>query len=184
MIRSSLTALRIPVLLLTLALPLTAHAITLDELNAQLAQTPSLSGRFVQQRYLDDLETTLESSGRFDYRRGERVRWRLERPVTEELTVDKAGIRRDGEPLDDDPAGVAGLILQLMDGNLRALEDRFRISLEGDPEAWQAQLLPRQPGLADYLDAIRLSGGRLLERVEMKMHDGDRLTVTLDADDH
>ncbi|WP_106478847.1 outer membrane lipoprotein carrier protein LolA [Phytohalomonas tamaricis] len=182
MIYSMLMALRLPLLLAMLVLPLSAQAMSLDELNAQLSQTAKLSGRFVQERYLKDLDTTLESHGRFDYVRGKEVHWHLEKPVEEELTLDKQGIHRDGQPIDDDPSGVARLILQLMDGNLQALDDRFRISLEGDKDAWQALLIPRQPGLANYIDAVRLSGGRLLDRVQMNMHDGDRLTVLLDAE--
>ncbi|REC94181.1 LolA family protein [Kushneria indalinina] len=159
------------------ALP--AHAMSLESLADHLAAQGDVAGRFEQTRYLADLDTQIDGRGRYRFEQGNRVTWSLESPVEETMELSEAGIRRNGERLDDDPAGVATLIMQLLNGQLSTLADRFEVTLEGNQQAWHATLVPRQQGLAEYLDSIDMRGDNRLEQINMAMADGDRLNIHL-----
>ncbi len=169
-------------LMATLPLWLTAvsaHAMSLDDLAEHLAAQGDVAGRFEQTRYLADLDTQIDGRGHYRFEQGDRVVWSLESPVEETMELSEAGIRRNGERIDDDPAGVATLIMQLLNGQLSTLADRFEVTLEGDQQAWHATLVPRQQGLADYLENIDMRGDDRLEQINMAMADGDRLNIHL-----
>lgn len=168
---------------LALLAALPAFALSLDDLAHQLAAEGDVSGRFEQRRYLADLDTHIEGHGRYRFEQGERVVWQLEAPVEETMTLSDEGISRNGAPIEDDPAGVATLIMQLLSGRLSALENRFDIALSGSETQWAADLVPRRQALAEYLESIAMRGGERLERVTLHMADGDRLDIRLRAGD-
>ncbi len=168
--------------MLALSIVPAAHALSVASLAEHLAVSGDVSGRFEQSRYLADLDTRIEGSGRYRFEQGERVIWQLEKPVKETLELSEAGIRHNGEALQDDPAGVATLIMQLLNGRLAALAERFEIDLQGSEANWHATLRPRQAGLAEYLERIDMRGGAQLENVQMAMADGDRLDIHLLTD--
>ncbi|OHV10550.1 LolA family protein [Kushneria phosphatilytica] len=164
---------------LLLILPGLARAMTLDTLEQQLSSQGNVSGTFDQQRYLADLDTAIKGHGRYAFEQGERVRWHLLAPVDQDLVLDRQGIEQGGEMFRDDPAGVARLILQVLQGDLNALRSRFEIDITGSPGDWQAHLTPRSDTLRRYLDHLDLSGDRHMRHVRMAMHNGDRLDITL-----
>lgn len=156
-----------------------AQAMSLEALADHLAAQGDVAGRFEQTRYLADLDTQIDGRGHYRFEQGDRVIWSLESPVAETMELSEAGIRRNGERIDDDPAGVATLIMQLLNGRLSTLSDRFEVTLEGDQTDWHATLVPRHQGLASYLDSIDMRGDDRLEQVNMAMADGDRLNIHL-----
>ncbi|WP_456268058.1 outer membrane lipoprotein carrier protein LolA [Kushneria sp. AK178] len=155
------------------------HAMSLEALADHLAAPDDVTGRFEQTRYLADLETRIDGRGHYRFEQGDRVIWTLESPVEETMELSRDGIRRNGERINDDPAGVATLIMQLLNGRLSSLSDRFEVTLEGDEQNWHATLVPRQQGLASYLDSIDMRGDKRLEQINMAMADGDRLDIHL-----
>lgn len=173
----SLTLLMVTLPLWLMALP--ARAMSLETLADHLAAQGDVNGRFEQTRYLADLDTRIDGRGHYRFEQGDRVIWSLESPVEETMELSDAGIQRNGERIDDDPAGVATLIMQLLNGQFSALADRFDITLEGDEKAWHATLVPRQQGLANYLHNIDMQGDARLEQINMAMADGDRLNIHL-----
>lgn len=173
----SLAALFLTLPLWLFALP--ASAMSLETLADHLAAEGDVGGRFEQSRYLADLDTSIEGYGQYRFEAGQQVIWTLESPVRETMTLSNDGIRRNGERVDDDPAGVATLIMQLLNGQLTALEDRFDIRLEGNEQDWHATLVPRQQALASYMTGIDMRGGERLEQIDMAMADGDRLDIHL-----
>ena len=79
--------------------PLVLHAeVGFDQL-AQLVESPAqLQGDFTQQKYLAALDTSLQSSGRFSFRRDEAIRWEILQPIQNELVITPAGLSsRQGE---------------------------------------------------------------------------------------
>ncbi|WP_027348846.1 LolA family protein [Halotalea alkalilenta] len=147
-----------------------------------LADDEPNSGRFIQRRYLADLDTTLESEGRYEYQRGERMTWRLERPVVETLSISSEGVERDGRPLEGLPAEVSRLILSLLDGDFAALESRFTITLEGTTQSWRATLIPRDEQLRQHLEHAELQGGARITKLGLWLGQGDRQTIELTPD--
>lgn len=173
----SLSLLAVTLPLWMAALP--ASAMSLETLADHLASQGDVSGRFEQTRYLADLDTRIDGHGHYRFEQGDRVIWSLESPVEETMELSGAGIERNGEHINDDPAGVATLIMQLLNGQFSALADRFDITLEGDQANWHATLVPRQQGLANYLHTIDMHGDARLEQIDMAMADGDRLDIHL-----
>ncbi|MCM2973054.1 LolA family protein [Larsenimonas suaedae] len=165
----------------TLALPINALAAELDlnTLTQTLSTADHVEGRFVQKRYLHDMETTLTSHGTYQFDRGEQVIWTLTDPVQETLTLDDDGMQRNGTAIKDSPAGVARLIMQLLNGDFAALESRFDIALTGSDADWQARLTPNSDAMRRYLKRITLTGGDTLSHLEMALSDGDTLSIDL-----
>ncbi|WP_251977929.1 outer membrane lipoprotein carrier protein LolA [Salinicola avicenniae] len=167
--------------LLLCLLPVSAQAFDLGDLQQRLAATPSLAGSFEQQRYLADLDSTLDSRGRFRFVRGERVVWQLEAPVEERIELTPEAIT-SGSGDQAPPGGeqVAQLFLQLLEGDWQALESRFSITLSGEAAQWTVNLIPREAALRERIERIILNGGeRYLQRLEMQTPTGDRLHVRL-----
>lgn len=171
--------------LLLLLWSVPALAFDLEALQARLATTPDIAGRFEQTRYLADLDTSLVSRGHFRYERDTRVIWTLETPVDKRLvftpqdaaSLDEAGGETNGND-DRRRQQAAELLLSLLDGDWSALERRFDITLAGHAEAWSVDLVPRQRAVRERLESIRLAGGRYLESLSLHAANGDILEVT------
>ena len=182
---------RVLSLLLLLLWSVPALAFELEDLQARLAATPDIAGRFEQTRYLADLDTELVSRGRFRYERDTRVVWTLETPIDKRLVFtpqDAARLDEPGGEGDRRRQQAAELLLSLLDGDWRALEQRFQITLAGDAKAWRVDLVPRQQAVRQRLESIQLAGGRYLQTLRLRAANDDTLNVTfsdqrpLDAD--
>ncbi|WP_040242751.1 LolA family protein [Chromohalobacter japonicus] len=161
-------------------LPLAAHAFDRQALQARLEQTPALEGHFTQTRWLADVDTELESEGRFAYVRDEKVVWQLETPVEDTLVLTPADADDATQSKSARQAGreqIAALLLRLLGGDWSALDSRFTQTLEGNADDWRVKLTPRDSALAERIGEIRLTGGRYVEHLEMHTADGDRLSV-------
>ncbi|MCE3028319.1 outer membrane lipoprotein carrier protein LolA [Salinicola sp. DM10] len=165
---------------LCLGAPLGAYAFDLASLQQRLAATPSLAGKFTQQRRLADLGTSLDSSGRFSFVRGQRVVWQLERPVEESIELTpEAIVNGSGDRTPPGGEQVARLFLQLLEGDWQALASRFEIALAGDAEAWQVTLTPKAAALRERISSIALDGGRYIDHLTLRTPGGDTLAVRL-----
>ncbi|OLO05943.1 outer membrane lipoprotein carrier protein LolA [Salinicola socius] len=167
-------------LLVLVLVPISAQAFDLDDLQRQLAATPSVAGRFEQQRELADLDSSLTSTGTFVFERGKRVVWELKTPVQERIELTPQAIT-DGSGETAPPGGeqVAQLFLQLLEGDWQALESRFTLQLSGDQDAWQVALRPKEAALRERIAGITLQGDRTIDHLDMRTPDGDRLKVRL-----
>ncbi|WP_110642406.1 outer membrane lipoprotein carrier protein LolA [Salinicola sp. CPA57] len=167
-------------LLVLVLVPMSAQAFDLDDLQRQLAATPSVAGRFEQQRELADLDSSLTSTGTFVFERGKRVVWELKTPVQERIELTPQAIT-DGSGETAPPGGeqVAQLFLQLLEGDWQALESRFTLQLSGDQDAWQVALTPKEAALRERIAGITLQGDRTIDHLDMRTPDGDRLKVRL-----
>lgn len=166
-------------LLLLVLLPGATLAFDLDALQTHLSTTETLQGRFEQQRYLADIESQLNSSGRFLYERDTRVVWILETPVQERLEFTPESAAELGDTTDHEQrqSQVATLFLRLLGGDWQALEERFAVDLSGDADSWQVTLVPDGEVLRERLERIELDGGEYLERLELHAANDDVLTV-------
>ncbi|MEC9482822.1 MAG: outer membrane lipoprotein carrier protein LolA [Halomonas sp.] len=167
-------------LLLLLAwLPGSVLAFTLDDLQARLNRTDALAGRFEQQRHLADLDTRLTSRGHYRYERGERLVWVLETPIQDRLEFTPGSVEdldaAHGERRGRDQ--VAAMLLGLLAGDWRALNERFEIELSGTAESWQVELVPRSAALRERLTRIQLAGSHYLDRLTWQAANGDMLDV-------
>ncbi|WP_422651003.1 LolA-related protein [Cupriavidus sp. H18C1] len=173
----------------TKAPPVRADAAwSVDRLMATLARQPAGSARFVEKKYMAMLERPLESSGELRFVAPDRLEKRTLAPKPETLlvqgdmlTVERAG-RKTTIPLGNHPE-LAGFIESLrgtLAGNRQALEQYYRLALEGTAKRWTLTLTPSDSRMAAAIAAIRIDGaGERLERVEIRQADGDRSVMTI-----
>lgn len=130
-------------------------------------------GRFEQHRWLADLDTNLTSSGYF-LREESALIWHTTTPV-----VDRVRLESDNPDLPMGLKAMLPVLTGLLAGDWTALRRHFDIALDGEPDAWQAELTPRDDALAERLQRINVTGGDRVEQLKLPFADGDRLTLSL-----
>lgn len=169
--------------------PAGTAAWSVDRLMATLAQQKSGRARFVEARYLAMLQAPLESRGELQFVAPDRLVKRTLAPKPETLTVtgDMLTIERDGRnttiPLSNF-AELAAFIESLrgtLAGNRQALEQYYRLSLDGQAARWSLTLAPRDARMASAIASVRIDGEReQLRRVEIRHADGDRSVMAIE----
>jgi len=183
--------LRVLLACLLALLPLLAQAgIGFDEL-ARLAAAPErFEGAFRQQKYLAELDTSLESSGRFSFERDRRIRWQILEPIHNELLITPDGISssQDGEELLRlDAAGNPGvaivgeILFAVLSAQWPRLEQYFDLTGEIDGSQWHAVLRPRDAAIGQLFERIELRGAQLPREIVLFEKGGDRTTIRLDV---
>nr|WP_299242082.1 outer membrane lipoprotein carrier protein LolA [uncultured Halomonas sp.] len=171
-------------LVLLMLLPGRVLAFELADLQDRLNRTEALKGRFEQQRYLADLDTRLKSTGHFLYERDTRMIWVLETPVEDRLvfTAENAADGADegsaaGTGNDRQRQQVGTLLLQLLQGDWQALQERFTLDVAGTSDAWQVTLVPKAKALRQRFTRIELKGAEHLDNVALYAANEDVLKV-------
>jgi len=163
------------VLLLTLLLcPLFAQALSFTDLASRTGSPQTLSGQFRQTKYLTLLDTSIESAGRFSYRRDDEIRWITQTPVADELVMTPQGIDGADNPV---AALIGRIFFAVMSADWPVLEQHFTLSGELSEQGWQARLLPLDEEIAPAVERIELSGGDYLRRLELIETGGDRVRI-------
>ena len=186
-----LAALRVALFALCLAAIGGAHAAAFDlaALTQQLAQVRSGEAVFVEDRRVQQLDQTLRSSGRLSFTAPdtfvrETLKPRHERMavVGNQLTLSR-GNRSQTTLLDSVPeaAVIVEAIRGTLTGNREALERYFDTSVQGSPEQWQLELVPREARLRSQVTHLRISGrqGQVRE-VRMTLADGDTSVMRIE----
>lgn len=172
------------VLLLVLCASAGAHAFDLEALNAQLRAHPVLRGDFVQEKHLRALPQPLLSRGQFVLARDQGLLWLLRSPLQQDYRISPRGIARrtaDGWQASSGNASERQnrLILALLSGDAEALAADFSLQLVGTAQTWTLSLTPRGTLLGQIFSQVRLSGGRLVEQIEIVETQGDRTLMRL-----
>lgn len=171
-------------LLALLSTPL-AQAFDLDQLSARLAAPAVVRGPFIQEKHLRALPQPLTSSGRFALSRERGLLWQLQSPLQQDYRIDPQGIARriDGQwqqqPGQDVAAQQSRLFLAVLQGDRSGLERDFQLSLSGSAERWELLLTPRSLLLRQIFSDIRIQGGALVERIEIRETQGDSTVLRL-----
>lgn len=128
------------------------------------------------------LARPLVTAGELEYRGGERLAKRIDRPYRETTEIDghDVRVRRDGQTprrfsLDRAPElrGMLASFAGLLAGDREALETWFTVAL-APGDAWTITLAPKQPRLAKRIAAIEMQGkGDVPRCVWVREPDGD-----------
>ena len=176
--------------LLLAALPLSALADTVAQIQQRLVSAPVQRGRFEQDKQLAGFAKPLKSQGDYLLVRGKGLIWRTTAPFASQLVLTrdriaagngmKGGLQLDASR-EPGVRVVTGLMLSLLDGDLGALQQAFEVqaSLQGD-KAWRAALKPKAAALAQLFSRIELEGDRQLRRIVMTEAQGDITTLRFD----
>lgn len=179
--RSMIAGLSIGVSAMVGAFP-AAAADTLRQIGAQIEQYPVVRADFVQTKQMAALKRPLVTSGRLTFSRTEGVLWQIEKPYrmsyvlgeTRIVEIGGDGSRRVRETREvPGLAQVARVFRAMLGANSDALREHFDVTVQGDPAKWSIELKPLQSQLAQYLNAMQLSGGRFVEEISIKEAGGD-----------
>jgi hypothetical protein len=165
-----------------------AEAATLESILARIGGKSSREAEFTERKFLALLDAPVESSGLLRYVAPARLERITRHPVKESMRLDGdlLVLERDGRTRTASAAqfpGVAALVSSLRDilaGDARALRQRFKVVVQGDPARWQIDLLPSDSDMAKLVSRVTLRGREdRLEEVETLQADGDRSVMTL-----
>ena len=157
---------------------------------AQLAIGPSLAagqtlhGRFEQARNLKGITSTLKSDGTFVLAPGRGLIWRIEDPIQTTTVITPAGIRQivNGSEVQRIEAAKVPFIAHFYDmlngalmGDWTAMRHDFSVETTGNRGAWRTLLTPLRPNdpIAGMLASIVITGGKMVEGVEIRRTNGD-----------
>jgi hypothetical protein len=168
-------------------LPLTSQASdAVEEIGRRLQGGALQRGRFEQEKQLAGFAKPLKSQGDYLLLRGKGLIWRTAAPFASQLVLTRDSIAgSDGLRLDAsrEPGVrlVTGLMLALLDGDLRSLAAHFELQAELlAGQAWRASLRPKAAALAKLFSAIEIDGDRQPRRILLREAQGDRTLIRFD----
>lgn len=168
-------------------LPITSYAeLTFEQLKTITITPENLDGNFTQEKYLVVLDTTLDSSGQFNYQRGKTIRWETLEPIQNELImtptemVNKQGdhelVRMD---TDANPtiSVMSVIFFSVLTAEWETLSEYFQLSGTLDGEEWQAELVPLDKTILQIISRVELKGDSLLHEIVMHENSGNKTTI-------
>lgn len=168
------------------ALSWQAWAFDLDDLQAQLQTAQVVRGDFIQDKHLRSLPQPLRSRGSFTLATGKGLLWRALTPIALDMRITAQGIARrepDGTwralPARGTGDRESKLFLAVLAGDTKGLQDNFDITIEGEARAWTLTLVPRSRLLKQIFDRIHISGGQLVDTIELIETQGDRSVLRM-----
>jgi Outer membrane lipoprotein carrier protein LolA-like len=148
-------------------------------------------GTFVEKKYLKLLNAPLESSGQLIYTAPHRLEKLTLAPKPESMVVDQGTLtiemrgRKRSLQIQDYPVLWAFVesIRGTLKGDLSALQQFYKVKLDGTRQTWQLQLQPTEKKMAALIQTIVISGSNdRLNTIEIAEADGDRSVMTVTAD--
>ena len=180
-------------LVLVLCAPPVHAAWDLDALLREFAAVKSARAAFSEQRFNALLTTPLQLSGELRYTAPASLEKIVVSPVRERLIAegDRLRLERtrvDGEvstyrlALDDHPLlrpMIAGVRATLA-GDGATLARHYVVALNGGPQAWELNLLPRDAAVRAAITRVRLHGrGAQIREIQIDEASGDRALMRL-----
>ncbi|QZD71680.1 MULTISPECIES: outer membrane lipoprotein carrier protein LolA [Pseudomonas] len=162
-----------------------ANAFDLQQLSEQLAKPDVIHGQFTQEKHLRALPQPLISKGSFVLAKNHGLLWLLKTPLQQDYRISAKGIaRRDATGWQLLPNKSAGaeqnrLFLAVLQGDSSGLQRDFELALSGDAQKWQLTLTPRSVLLKQVFNQINISGGTLVNTIELLETQGDSTVLRM-----
>ncbi|PNA05354.1 MULTISPECIES: outer membrane lipoprotein carrier protein LolA [unclassified Pseudomonas] len=162
-----------------------ANAFDLQQLSEQLAKPDVIHGQFIQEKHLRALPQPLISKGSFVLAKNHGLLWLLKSPLQQDYRISAKGIaRRDATGWQLLPNKSAGaeqnrLFLAVLQGDSSGLQRDFELALSGDAQKWQLTLTPRSVLLKQVFNQINISGGALVNTIELLETQGDSTVLRM-----
>ncbi|MDT8388842.1 MAG: outer membrane lipoprotein carrier protein LolA [Thiogranum sp.] len=156
---------------------------------ARLAEPAVVRADFVQEKTLRVLSRPIVSRGRIIVSRGEGLIWQIEAPLEMSIAFSDARIVEsdaDGRHLVDGGGDnriqteVGRVFRGLLTPDPEILQRYFRLNVEGDVDNWRIDLTPRSAGLATFIEALQIVGGRTIETIVIRESDTDSTVIRLE----
>lgn len=161
-------------------------AFGLKDLESQLQSTAVVRGHFIQEKFLRALPQPLTSRGAFTLATGQGLLWRASSPIKLDMRITPQGIARLGPdnawqamPGHSGGSRESKLFLAVLAGDTQGLQQNFEIAISGNAQAWQLTLTPRSTLLQQIFERIHITGGALVDRIELFETQGDRSVLRM-----
>jgi hypothetical protein len=155
----------------------------LADIGARLVKTEITEGRFRQEKNLKVLKKPLISTGTFIYHRSRGVIWQTLTPVSSVLLVNQTRLMTaQGEQAL--PPAFGRVFTAMFGGDVQAMKEGFDISGTNDKTAWKLQLKPKDALLQKIIVDMQLTGGKELQRIDIKEANGNFTRITFDRITH
>lgn len=162
-----------------------ANAFDLQQLSDQLAKPDVIHGQFIQEKHLRALPQPLISKGNFVLAKHYGLLWLLKTPLQQDYRINAKGIaRRDVSGWQLLPGKSAGaeqnrLFLAVLQGDSSGLQRDFELTLSGDAQQWHLALTPRSVLLKQVFNQINITGGTLVNTIELLETQGDSTVLRM-----
>jgi hypothetical protein len=162
-----------------------ANAFDLQQLSDQLAKPDVIHGQFIQEKHLRALPQPLISKGSFVLAKNHGLLWLLKTPLQQDYRINGKGIaRRDVSGWQLLPGKSAGaeqnrLFLAVLQGDSSGLQRDFELALSGDAQKWHLTLTPRSVLLKQVFNQINITGGTLVNTIELLEAQGDSTVLRM-----
>ncbi|MGH8687860.1 MAG: LolA-related protein [Burkholderiales bacterium] len=163
---------------------------TLEQLLAGFAQVRSARATFVEKKTVHVLERPLVSSGELRFEAPDRLEKLTRRPHPETLRLEgdlltlERGDRHMRLDLRSSPeaAALVDSIRGTLAGDRKALEDNYRLQLEGTRMSWALTLTPRETGLGALVKRIRFAGHDAdISVIDVELANGDSTLMSVQS---
>lgn len=170
-----------------LVLLLSASDVT-AEVKARLAQQDLITGTFEQSKVVKGFKKPFKSTGTYEVKKGEGVKWNTVAPFASELTVSADTIRSTQGGAEQfkldaktEPTVrvITELLFSLLAGDLNALSSHFDAKGQVDGKEWSIELTPKPGPLSKVFLRISLKGDSAVRSVHLQEVSGDATLISL-----
>ena len=161
--------------IITILVCTSLQASVVNQLQQHSAKIASVSGTFEQTRKIAVLPLPLTSNGHFSYHRDQGLIWETLHPVKNTLKL--PGESSTTNTTLDQHSFISKLILGVLSGNFRNLEDQFTIKQQ-EQQHWQLLLTPKNKDIANHLQQVELQGTDFTEQITITETNGDISRIT------
>lgn len=175
---------------LLLFVPASSYAdITFEELNKLSISPAYLQGKFVQEKYLAELDASLKSSGVFNYQRRSSIRWETIEPIQnvllmtpESITNSQGGNELITMQVDSNPVVtiLSDIFFSVLTAEWEQLATYFSLSGSSIEGRWQVELIPSDKTIMQVVSRVQLTGDTLLRELIFFEKNGDKTTIKFD----
>lgn len=159
----------------------------LAQVRKLVQDAPVVRGQFTQRKTVQGFKQPLQSSGDFVVARGKGIAWQVRKPFASTLIVKPDSLLSRGADgrlamqmrAEDEPVlrTINAMLFAVMAADFAQLEQYFEVSGQVQGARWKLHLLPRDPMLAQWLQAVDLSGQQFVQEVQLQEARGDRSQI-------
>ncbi len=159
----------------------------LAQVRQQVQDAAVVKGEFTQLKTIQGFKRPLKSSGDFVVAQGKGIAWQVRQPFASTLIVKPDSLQSraaDGSVAmqmraQDEPVlrTINAMLFAVMAADLTQLSQYFEVSGQVQASGWKLHLVPRDAMLAQWLQAVDLSGQQFVQEVQLLEARGDRSQI-------
>lgn len=140
---------------------------------AQILQTQT-KGEFKQTKIIPNFDFNITSFGEFELNKNT-LFWSVLSPISSQIKINKDGIfEKNGEIWHKINSQGVDIFLDLLSLDFANLEKKFEIKLNGSPNSWQIELVPRGAILRQIFTNIEIFGSNFVKKIILNETNGEK----------